>query len=82
MNSWEGTEFERYGQAVETFAVLSYTLPGIPMMYTGQEVGYNHAFEFFKHDKVPNFAENRYTAFYRKLNALKHKEKALDADER
>lgn len=82
LNSWEGTEFERYGQAVETFAVLSYTLPGIPMMYTGQEVGYNHAFEFFKHDKVPNFAENRYTAFYRKLNALKHKEKALDADER
>ena len=44
LNSWEGTEFERYTDGVGAFAVLSYTLPGIPMMYTGQEVGFNHAF--------------------------------------
>ena len=82
LNSWEGTEFERYGKAVDAFAVLTYTLPGIPLIYTGQEVGFNHAFEFFKQDQVPNYAENRFTAFYRKLNNLKHRERALDADER
>ncbi|MDE5956740.1 MAG: alpha-amylase, partial [Muribaculaceae bacterium] len=34
LNSWEGTEFERYGQGLGAFAVLSYTLPGMPMIYT------------------------------------------------
>lgn len=79
LNSWEGTEFDRFGEAVNTFAVLSYTLPGMPMMYTGQEVGWNHAFEFFKHDQVPVYKYNEYTAFYRMLNALKHDNKALAA---
>ena len=49
------------------------------MMYTGQEVGWNHAFEFFKHDQVPVYKYNEYTAFYRMLNALKHDNKALAA---
>lgn len=79
LNSWEGTEFERYTIGVEAFAVLSYTLPGIPMMYTGQEVGFNHPFEFFKHDITPDYTPNQYTEFYTKLNALKHSQKALDA---
>jgi glycosidase len=48
LNAWEGTEFDRLGNGVKAFAVLTYTLPGIPMMYTGQEVGFDHAFEFFK----------------------------------
>jgi glycosidase len=51
LNAWEGTEFDRLGNGVKAFAVLTYTLPGIPMMYTGQEVGFDHAFEFFKQDK-------------------------------
>jgi glycosidase len=72
LNSWEGTEFERLGAGVEAFAVLSYTLPGIPMMYTGQEVGFNHAFEFFKHDITPDYTANQYTTFYTKLNTLRH----------
>lgn len=42
LNSWEGTEFDRYGAGTGAFAVLSYTLPGMPMLYTGQEVGFNH----------------------------------------
>jgi glycosidase len=80
LNSWEGTEFDRYGDGVGAFAVLSYTLPGIPMMYTGQEVGFNHAFEFFEQDPViPSTNDNEYTAFYKKLNSLKHKNHALDA---
>ena len=80
LNSWEGTEFERYGKGLGAFAVLSYTLPGMPMMYTGQEVGFNHAFEFFDLDPVqPDYTRNQLTAFYEMLNALKHNHTALNA---
>ena len=80
LNSWEGTEFERYGAGLGCFAVLSYTLPGMPMMYTGQEVGFNHAFEFFETDNVqPDYEPNQITAFYEMLNSLKHEHSALNA---
>lgn len=81
LNSWEGTEFDRLGPATGAFAVLSYTLPGIPMLYTGQEVGFNHAFEFFESDSVqPDYKANEFTVFYEMLNALRHKNKALWTD--
>ncbi|MBO4965532.1 MAG: alpha-amylase [Muribaculaceae bacterium] len=79
LNSWEGTEMERYGQGLAAFASLSYLLPGMPMMYTGQEVGMDHALEFFKYDQVPDYTANDYTAFYEMLNALKKNHQALDA---
>ena len=82
LNSWEGTEFDRFGPATGAFAVLSYTLPGVPMMYTGQEVGFNHPFEFFELDTIqPTYASNEITVFYEMLNALKHKNSALNARE-
>lgn len=81
LNSWEGTEFDRLGPATGAFAVLSYTLPGMPMMYTGQETGFNHAFEFFEADSItPSVEANEFTAFYEILNSLKHANRALDAD--
>lgn len=79
LNSWEGTEFDRYGKALGAFAVLSYTLPGMPMLYTGQEVGNKRAFEFFEHDIVPDYTANEFTSFYKMLNSLKHSQRALDA---
>ena len=82
LNSWEGTEFERFGPATGTFAVLSYTLPGMPMLYTGQEVGFNHALEFFEQDPVqPDYTANEFTTFYEILNSLKHNNTALNANE-
>ena len=78
LNSWEGTEFERLGNLQAAFAVLSYTLPGMPLIYTGQETGMNRAFEFFKKDKAPEFEPRyEYFTFYQKLNALKHNQPAL-----
>lgn len=81
-NSWEGTEFERFGNLTEAMAVLTYTLPGMPLIYTGQETGMNRAFEFFRKDEAPAFEpRNSYFDFYSKLNALKHSQKALRAGE-
>ena len=80
LNSWEGTEFERYGEGLGAFILLSYTLPGMPMLYTGQEVGFDHAFEFFEIDPVqPSYESNQLTSFYEMLNALKHNHSALNA---
>jgi len=80
LNSWEGTEFERLGNLTDAFAVLSYTLPGMPLIYTGQETGMNRAFEFFEKDKAPQWEPlNAYFDFYKKLNHLKHTQQALRA---
>ena len=80
LNSWEGTEFERLGNLTKAFAVLSYTLPGMPMLYTGQETGLNRALEFFEKDTPPTWEpRNDWFGFYQVLNTLKHSEKALDA---
>lgn len=80
LNSWEGTEFERLGNLQEAFAVLMYTLPGMPLIYTGQETGMNRAFEFFDKDKAPDWDSSpAVTEFYKKLNRLKHERRELAA---
>ncbi len=78
-NSWNGTEFERYGKGVETFAVLTYTLNGMPMIYSGQEVGFKKRLSFFEKDMIPSWTENATTKLYKKLNELKHTNLALIA---
>lgn len=80
-NSWNGTEFERYGKGVDVFAVLTYTINGMPMLYTGQEVGVTKRLEFFEKDQVPSWTKNSTTEFYKNLNALKHSYSALFAGE-
>ena len=80
LNSWEGTEFDRLGNLTGAFAVLSYTLPGMPLIYTGQETGMNRAFEFFEKDKAPQWEpRNEYFKFYQTLNNVKHTQQALAA---
>ncbi len=80
LNSWEGTEMERLGQLQRAFAVLTYTLPGMPLIYTGQEVGLDRALEFFKKDTPPAWGSRPdVTEFYRTLNNLKHTSPELAA---
>lgn len=80
LNSWEGTEFDRLGNLADAFAVLSYTLPGMPLIYTGQETGMNRAFKFFDKDNPPKWEpRNEYFTFYQRLNNLKHTQHALAA---
>lgn len=80
LNSWEGTEFERLGKLTPAFAVLSYTLPGMPLIYTGQETGLNRAFEFFIKDTAPEWEpRNTWFDFYQRLNSLKHSRTELAA---
>jgi len=41
-NSWNGTVEERLGEASETMLAFTYALPGMPLIYSGQEYGMNH----------------------------------------
>jgi len=79
LNSWEGSEHTRFGKGLDAFVVLTYTLTGMPMIYTGQEVGYDHVFKFFDKDAIPasQLIPNDTFKFYQKLNYLKHQEGAL-----
>ena len=63
-NSWNGTEFELFGDAARTFSVLTFVMPGIPLIYNGQEAGLNHRLEFFEKDEI-NW-ENLYSEDYYK----------------
>lgn len=77
-NSWNGSEYKRLGAAVPAMAALTFTLPGIPLIYSGQEVGNTRELEFFEKDLIPNLeVNNETTTFYSKLISLKKKNKAL-----
>ncbi|MFZ4520312.1 MAG: alpha-amylase family glycosyl hydrolase [Bacteroidales bacterium] len=77
-NSWNGTEYERMGEGARAFAVLSYTLPGIPLIYSGQESAMNRRLRFFDKDTIP-WGNYPLEPFYTKLNELKTKSNLLDA---
>ncbi|MBQ2034232.1 MAG: alpha amylase C-terminal domain-containing protein, partial [Alistipes sp.] len=82
-NSWSGSEFARLGEAVRIMAALTFVLPqSLPLIYTGQEVGYDHSFEFFDRDTLPSLVANEHTQLYRRLINLKHTQHALDSGER
>ena len=77
-NSWSGTEFERLGDAVSAMAALTFTYPGMPLIYSGQEVGNTKRLAFFEKDLIPGITvANATTAFYTKLVSLKSKNSAL-----
>ncbi len=83
-NSWSGSEFERMGDARRIMTALSFVWPqGLPLIYTGQEVGYDHRFEFFEKDAIPAeyYRANAETEFYRSLAELKHRHPALRSGE-
>jgi 1,4-alpha-glucan branching enzyme len=52
-NSWNGTIKERMGDRAEALTVFSYALPGMPLIYSGQEYGLDHRLKFFEKDSIP-----------------------------
>lgn len=76
INSWTGTEYERLGPNVQPQAVLAALLPGIPMVYSGQEAALKKRLKFFDKDPIP---WNNYPlqSFYTSLLQLKKRSPAL-----
>lgn len=76
-NSWNGTEYDRMGDGVEAFTALIYTMPGMPLIYTGQEYELKHKLKFFEKDSIPK-TKGKMFALYEKLGALKNNNPALN----
>lgn len=76
-NSWAGSVSERLGDAANAFAVFSFTVPGIPLIYSGQEAGMSKRLEFFEKDQIDWSRLNEVSPFYQQLTQLKHQNKAF-----
>lgn len=78
-NTWNGTEYERLGKAAKVFAVLCATVPGMPLVYTGQESALDHRLAFFEKDSI-QWDSYPLGDFYTKLLTLKRTNKAMLVD--
>ena len=81
-NSWNGTEFERMGDATDLFAAFTYVVPGMPMIYTGQMSGNHHRLEFFEKDLIDRVENAPQKALYKGLNDLRANNPALWSNEK
>ncbi|MCK5857065.1 MAG: alpha-amylase [Bacteroidales bacterium] len=75
-NSWNGTVYERMEDAYESMTVLTYILPGMPLIYNGQEAGLNKRLKFFDKDEI-SWDNLKFANFYTQLNNLKKENPAL-----
>ena len=75
-NSWNGTIEESYGKAAYAFMALNYTIPGMPLVYSGQEYDLNKRLHFFEKDSFPKVS-GKTMEFLQQLGALKNNHKAL-----
>ncbi len=75
-NSWHGTDRELYGDGADVMAVLAATLPGMPLVYSGQESGFDRRLKFFDKDQV-DWGTYRRAPLYRQLLSLKKRHPAL-----
>lgn len=75
-NSWNGTTAERLGPALDAATVLTFTLPGMPLIYSGQEAGLDKRLEFFEKDPIA-WRDDPAAALYGKLCRLKSAAPAL-----
>ena len=76
-NSWNGTIGERLGDASEAMQVLSFTMPGMPLIYSGQEYDLDHRLKFFEKDSIPK-KKGKMWPLLEKLGSLKNTNTALD----
>ena len=51
-NSWNGTEYEKYGVTAKAWAVFSATWGGLPLVYSGQEIPNHKRLSFFEKDEL------------------------------
>lgn len=78
-NSWNGTEYEKYGDMAEPLAVFSATWNGVPLLYSGQELPNHKRLEFFEKDPIQWNGAYAKAGFYKTLLTLKSKNPALRA---
>ena len=77
-NSWNGTEYEKYGAAAMAWAVLTQTWKGIPLIYSGQEIPNKKRLAFFDKDQLDwTTTQPALHDFYKTLSALRKSNTAI-----
>jgi glycosidase len=78
-NSWNGTEYDKYGDMAKALAVFSATWNGVPLLYSGQELPNKKKLEFFEKDVIQWTGTNELHDFYKTLLQLHTSNAALRA---
>ena len=79
-NSWNGTEFEKYGDAYKAFSVFTQTMyQSIPLIYNGQEEPNKKRLKFFVKDPIA-WDKFEMAPFYSAMLHLRDRNPALAAD--
>ncbi len=76
-NTWNGTEYEKYGDMAKALAVFSITWSGIPMIYSGQEMPNFKRLAFFEKDPIDWKGGYTLHDFYKTLLKLRKRNPAL-----
>lgn len=76
-NSWNGTEYEKYGKAAKPWAVFTNTWQGIPLIYSGQESPNTKRLEFFHKDQIDWKDPLQLVSFYSDLLSLRKRNAAI-----
>lgn len=81
-NSYDGTIVERFEGTYQTMLALTFLAPGMPLLYTANEEGYDHAIEFFEKDTVTWEDAPKYAPLITALSKLKTEHPALASTSR
>ncbi|NIA31068.1 MAG: alpha-amylase [Actinobacteria bacterium] len=65
-NAYRGAAIERLGQGTKAFALLTFTLPGNPLIYNGQEAGISRKLKFYDKDQI-EWSQSEFRSFYKTL---------------
>jgi len=76
-NSWNGTEYEKYGIAAKPWAVFTHTWKGLPLIYSGQELPNHKRLQFFDKDGIAWENEPALHHFYKTLSICRQQYPAL-----
>ncbi len=80
-NSWNGTEYEKYGKAAKAWAVFTVTWQGMPLVYSGQEMANTKRLHFFHKDSIDWTGTPILHDFYKTLLQLRKENKAVNDGE-
>jgi alpha-amylase len=71
-NSWNGTEYEKYGEFAKALAVFACMFNSVPLIYSGQELPNKKRLEFFDKDAIQwQLNDIELHSFYKSLYDLR-----------
>ncbi len=76
-NSWNGTEYEKYGIAAKAWAVFTCTWQGMPLVYSGQENPNLKRLAFFDKDQIDWKERPSLDGFYQQLLQYRKQSSAI-----